>query len=89
MSCTCENKDKKKRSIYYFIYRYIQEFLEAFIGLIIIYLFTQKEINYKSLMKTSLILGSITLVLEEYNPNFNSNIKQGMSFTVGASLMNL
>lgn len=88
MACSCDTKNPK-RSVYYFVKRYIQEFLEAFIGLIIIYIFTQKEINYQSLLKTSGLLGFITLILEDYNPNFNSNIKQGMSFTVGANLMNL
>lgn len=88
MSCNCNNK-KQNKSAYYFLYRYIQEFLEAFIGLIIVYLFTQKQINWIILFKTSGLLGFITLILEEYNPNFNSNVKQGMSFTVGASLMNL
>lgn len=82
-----ESNTVSKRDLKYFLRRYVQEFIEAFIGLFIINVFTKKPIEYKSLFKTSLLLGLITLILEEYNPAFNSNVKQGMSFSVGASLI--
>jgi hypothetical protein len=95
--CKCDNshhkRDPPKRDLIYFIKRYIQEIFEAASGLFVLYLITrnQKEdvpFQYKKFFFAACIIGSVTLVLEEYyDETHASNIKQGLAFTIGASAL--
>lgn len=67
--------EKDNKPIYY-IKRYIIEVLEATIALAILFYFKNGKIQIN--LKMALIIGLVTLILEEYNPKFSSNIKGGI-----------
>ena len=71
----------------YYLKRYIQEILEAFVAILIIKVATDKQIIYSHILKGSLFVGILTLLLEEYNPEFKEQIRQGITFTVGSQMM--
>lgn len=73
------------RNVHYYLKRYLQELLEACIGLFVIGLVSQKPFDFKMFARNASILAFATLILEEYNPNFAGNVRQGLAFTVGAS----
>lgn len=79
--------DKKQKDGMYYIKRYIQEVLEAFVAILIIKIATDKELIYINILKGSVFVGILTLLLEEYNPEFKEQIRQGITFTVGSQLM--
>ena len=66
---------------------YIQEVLEAFIAILIIRIAVDKGIDFYKIMLVSLAIGFLTMVLENYNSTFNSNIKQGITFTAGSEMI--
>lgn len=85
--CLADNnikKDDNEHNIKYFIKRYIQEVIEAALGLTAVMLITKKSFETKDFIKIVCIIGFITLILEEYNMEYSSNFKQGIHFTMGA-----
>lgn len=75
------------KNFFYYIKRYFFEFLEALVALTILNYFKNGSINTFENMKLASGIGIITLILEEYNPDFSSNIKSGISFSVGTNLV--
>lgn len=69
------------------VFTYLQEFSEVFISILIIRVAMEKEINIYKIVQASAFIGLITFFLENYNPNFNSNIKQGITFSVGSQMI--
>ena len=81
-------EEKKERNFVYYVKRYFNELLEASVGLFIIYLLSNKnDINVKLLLRNIAIFAFVTLIVEEYNPEYSSNIKQGVTFTIGSNLL--
>lgn len=80
-------KEKKTKDIMYYLKRYIQEVLEAFVAILIIKVATDKQLVYINILKGSIFIGILTLLLEEYNPDFKEQIRQGITFTVGSQMM--
>ena len=76
--------DKKVK---YFILRYIQEILEAFIAHSLFRLISDKPFMFEKTFKMSLIIGVITLILEEYNSNYKNNIKSGIMINIGSQFV--
>lgn len=76
-----------RRDFFYYIKRYFFEVLEAFVALTILNYFKNGSINITDNLKLASGIGIITLILEEYNPDFSSNIKSGISFSVGSNLV--
>lgn len=74
----------EKHDIKYFIKRYIQEVIEASLGLFAVMIITKREFKPEDYIKIASIIGLITLVLEEYNAEYSNNFKQGIHFTMGA-----
>lgn len=83
------NKGAKKINLIYIIKRYIQEFFEALIGIIVVILITKHKIPFSEVFRISFILGLVTLVLEEYNSEYSNVVKQGIFFTLGAAAFNV
>lgn len=76
------------RNISYFFRRYLHEVAESVIGLAVISYFRKDlKIRVMDLFKMSTVIGMVTLFLEEFNQDLGTNVKQGMSFTVGSSLL--
>lgn len=71
----------------YYYKRYAQEVFEAFISVMLIRYAMGKGIPMVPLVKASFAIGFVTLLLEEYNHDFKENIVQGITFSVGASLI--
>lgn len=80
-------KEKKTRDGIYYLKRYIQEVLEAFVAILIIKIATDKQLLFNEILKGSIFVGILTLLLEEYNPEFKEQIRQGITFTVGSQVM--
>jgi hypothetical protein len=74
----------KKRDFLYFLKRYIQEILEAMMGLLAVMLILKREFVFYEFLKVAMIIGSVTLILEEYNMAAADTFKQGIYFTIGA-----
>lgn len=91
MTNTAEAKDTvfgiKIKSKEYYAKRYIQEVFEAFVSIMLIRYAMGKDLPMTALIKASLIIGVVTLLLEEYNPSFKENIVQGITFSVGSNLI--
>ena len=66
----------------YYSLRYLQEFLEAFIAYSIYMFIKTKNINIYNNVQVALVIGFITLLLEEYNPAYNKAVKTGMLTSV-------
>lgn len=84
-----KNQELKKNNslIMYYIKRYIQEVFEAAMALIVLLLITKKNFTFNDMVRVSCIFGLVTLILEEYNQGYLSNMKQGFHFTIGASAL--
>ncbi len=90
-----EKNDISIHSSFYDIFIYfIKEFFEAFFTLLIIRLIFNKTKKYKNfinlyqLLQTSLYISFILLFIEFLSPEWNTNVKSGISFTVGTTLIN-
>jgi hypothetical protein len=69
------------------ILTYIHEFFEVFVSILIIRMAMDKEVELTKVVKASAAIGLVTFILENYDTNFNSNIKQGITFSVGSQMM--
>ena len=76
-----------KDSIKKWILIYIQEVLEAFVAILIIRIAIDKSVDLYRIILVSLVIGFVTMILENYNSTFNSNLKQGITFTVGSQMI--
>lgn len=80
----------KEKTVYYGK-RYAQEVSEALLALSIVKLISkQKYLNIEELsklIKLSLLVGFITLILEEINPQIKDSVKQGLTAGVGSSIL--
>ena len=76
-----------KDSIKKWILIYIQEVLEAFVAILIIRIAVDKSVDLYRIILVSLVIGFVTMILENYNSTFNSNLKQGITFTVGSQMI--
>jgi hypothetical protein len=76
-----------KDSIKKWLLIYIQEVLEAFIAILIIRIAVDKSIDFYKIILVSLAIGFVTMILETYNSTFNSNLKQGITFTAGTQMI--
>lgn len=70
---------------YFYAKRYVQEFLEACVGLYIVGLISKSKFEVQYFLRTAAVLGAVTLFLEEYNPSYADTIRQGLAFTIGAT----
>jgi hypothetical protein len=66
---------------------YIHEFFEVFVSIIIIRIAMDKQVDIYKITQASAAIGLITFILENYNTDFKSNIKQGITFSVGSQMM--
>jgi hypothetical protein len=80
-------KTETKFDIRHWIVIYIHEFLEVFISILIIRIAMDKEVDMYRIIQASAAIGLITFILENYNSDFKSNIKQGITFSVGSQMM--
>ena len=79
-----ESEPQEEKTI---IYAYLQEVFEAFVSILILQFAMGKSIDYSQIVKASFAIGVLTFLLEKYNPDFKSNITQGITFTVGSQIM--
>lgn len=82
-----EKKVETKFDIKHWVVVYINEFLEAFISIMIIRIAMDKELQMYKIIQASAVIGLITFILENYNSEFKSNIKQGITFSAGSQMM--
>lgn len=85
------DKDKSQlieHNMFYYIKRYIQEFIEACIGLLFVMFIMKKSFTLLNLFKIASIVGVVTLILEEYNLDSASHFKQGIYSTLGSVTFN-
>lgn len=67
---------------------YINEVFEVFVAILILVSITpKKDFDFYSVIKTSLAIGSITFLIEIYNPNLKANLKSGIMGSVGNGLI--
>lgn len=76
----------EKNKVLYYVKRYLQEILEAFIAYSIYNLLKEKTYNIYKMLKVSLIIGAVTLFLEEYNEDYKKNIKNGLITSISTSV---
>jgi hypothetical protein len=66
---------------------FIHEFFEVFVSIIIIRIAMDKPVELYKIVQASAVIGLVTFILENYNTDFKSNIKQGITFSVGSQMM--
>ncbi len=72
----------------YYIFRYIQEVIEAFIAYSLFNILSDnKDVNTKKIIFMSFFIGFLTLILEEYDPTYKNTIKNGMLVGIGSQLV--
>lgn len=67
---------------------YLHECFEAFIAIAVIRIAVDKAFDFVKIIQASMIIGLLTFMLENYNKNLKSNIKQGITFTAGSQIVN-
>jgi hypothetical protein len=78
---------KSKWDIKKMLLIYIHEFFEVFVSILIIRIAMDKHVDLIKIVQASAAIGFITFILENYNTEFKSNIKQGITFSVGSQMM--
>ncbi len=78
---------QKQKDIKDWILIYINEVFEAFISIVIIRVAIDKPIHFNKLIQASLAIGLVTFFLENYDQDFKSNIKEGITFSVGSQMI--
>lgn len=75
----------------YLLKRYFQEVAEAIVSLTMIKLAINQKVpclnDVRVLVKASLLMGLMTLILEEINPDLRTDVKRGISTSVGATIV--
>jgi hypothetical protein len=66
---------------------YLHEVFEVFVSILIIRIAMDKQVDLQKIVQASAAIGLITFILENYNTDFKSNIKQGITFSVGSQMM--
>jgi hypothetical protein len=79
-----DTSQKEPHNIWYFMRRYIQEVLEASAGLFVVKIILKKEFSLEDFLRIALVVGLITLIIEEYNKNYATELKGGIYFTLGS-----
>jgi hypothetical protein len=70
-----------------FLQLYAIEVFQALVAILVIKIAMEKPIVIQTVVWESLLIGALTYVLEQYFPEYNSNIRQGISFSIGSQLM--
>jgi hypothetical protein len=78
---------KSKWDIKKMLLIYIHEFFEVFVSILIIRIAMDKHVDLIKIVQASAAIGFITFILENYSTEFKSNIKQGITFSVGSQMM--
>lgn len=78
------NTTINEKTIWHYIKRYLQELFEASISLIVVMFVTKKQFPLFDFARIVLLIGTVTLILEEYNHEYLNNFKQGIHFTLGS-----
>lgn len=74
--------------IQFYIKRYFQEVLEAFIAYSLYKIITQTPYDITKSIRLSFTIGLFTLILEEYNPSYKDSVKSGLNFSIAKQLFN-
>jgi hypothetical protein len=82
-----DEETKSKWDIKKLLLIYIHEFFEVFVSILIIRIAMDKHVNLIKIVQASAAIGFITFILENYSTEFKSNIKQGITFSVGSQMM--
>jgi len=83
---TIKNK-MDKIDIKKIVVMYLDEFFQIFVAILIIRIAMDKNVDFYKILIISSIIALVTLILEYYNSDFNSNIKQGITFTAGSQIV--
>jgi hypothetical protein len=89
-SLLTKNKDTQliEHDMTYYIKRFIQEIMEASIGLLFVMITLNKSFSGLEFFKITGTIGFITLILEEYNTSSSNNFKQGIFSNIGSGFFN-
>lgn len=82
-----DEETKSKWDIKKLLLIYIHEFFEVFVSILIIRIAMDKHVDLIKIVQASAAIGFITFILENYSTEFKSNIKQGITFSVGSQMM--
>lgn len=83
-----ENEQRiQQRTIHEWIMIYINEFVEAFVSIVIIRVAIDRPLHIYKLIQASAAIGLVTFILENFNSDFKSNVKQGITFSVGSQMI--
>ena len=77
-------------NINYYLTRYIEEVIQSCIAVSIIKILantSNKEVDVFKIIQYSILLGSITFILEEYDHKYAENVKTGIKVATGTTLL--
>ncbi len=77
-------------TIKYYLTRFIEEVIQSCIAVSIIKLLannSNKDVDVFKIIQYSILLGSVTFILEEYDHKYADNVKTGIKVTTGTTLL--
>ena len=85
---TPDNKSKERSyNLWDLFLVYFHECVEIFVSILIIRIAMDKSVDFYRILQASMVIGFVTFMLEHYNSKFKSNVKQGITFSVGSQMM--
>jgi len=67
---------------------YLREFIEAMIAITVVKSILNKKVYFKDTIVSSLIVATVTFILENFSPDAKKSVKNGINMSIGTSLMN-
>jgi hypothetical protein len=83
---------EEDKNLKYYSWRFLQELFEASAMILVINTIiptsnSKGDVNWKGTLRSIFLVACITFILEEYDPEVKSQVKSGMTFTLGSSLL--
>lgn len=71
-----------------YVHKYVQEVFEALVVIVIYKLMTSKEpLDYLLILKSGLVIGVITTILESYDSAYKNSLKNGAVASIGVVML--
>jgi hypothetical protein len=67
---------------------YLGEFIEALIAITVVKSVLNKKIRFNDIILSSVIVATVTFILENFSPDTKKSVKNGINMSIGSSLMN-
>lgn len=78
---------KQTRSRLPFLYKLVREIIEALVIVWLVSIMNDKGMSTVRLLRAAVVIGVVTTLLDYYDADFQSKIKEGLTFSAGSNLI--